>query len=110
MRDGRSEEEIAGCLRERTVNFGLSANALALAQNIERSIAGDQLSAMQTWQRIATRFRIVTANGESLGEYKSVNGRTFAVGDPLDFMHGPCRVLAVENDDDPQITARLRVG
>jgi hypothetical protein len=108
--DGRSDEDIAEWLWERTRNFGASGKALALARNLERSIAWDELRATEAWQRVETRFRIVTASGQSLGEYRSVNGRTFVVGDPLDFMGGPCRVLAVGVDEDPSITARLLVG
>jgi hypothetical protein len=108
--DGRSDEEIAEWLWERTRNFGASGKALALARNLEPSVAWDELRATEAWQRVEMRFRIVTASGRNLGEYRSVNGRTFVVGDPLDFMRGPCRVLAVEVDDDPRITARLRVG
>jgi len=108
--EGRSDEEIAQWLWERSRNFAASGKALALARNLDQRTAWDELRATAAWQRVETRFRIVTASGQSLGEYRSVNGRTFVLGDPLDFMHGPCQVLAVEIDEDPRITARLHVG
>ena len=106
---GAADDEIAAWLKDRTVDFGESMSVLALAQGVERRQAGDRLRATATWQHAMTRFRIVEAGGVYTGEFHSVNGRTYSVGDVLKLPDGPCRVAAVGPANDPGLTAELLV-
>jgi hypothetical protein len=105
---GATDDEIAAWLKDRTVDFGESGKALARARGVTKAAAFDTLRATDTWRRVETRFEIVSGGGLH-GEYHSVNGRTFVVGDELKLPDGPCRVLAVDTPDDARITARLVV-
>lgn len=105
---GKSDEEVATWLKARTADFGGSGKVLAHARGITKAEALDELRATNTWRRVETRFEIVSG-GEFQGEYQSVNGRTFIVGDELKLPGGPWRVLAVDTPNDPRISARLMV-
>jgi hypothetical protein len=106
--EGATEDEVATWLKDRTADFGESGAVLAHARAMTKADAFDELRATDTWRRVETRFEIVSG-GEFRGEYHSVNGRTFVVGDELKLPGGPCRVLAVDTPEDPRITARLVV-
>src|SRR4051794_27554577 len=84
---GRSDEEVATWLKARTADFGESGKVLADARGITKAEAFDELKATDTWRRVETRFEIL-CGGEYHGEYRSVNGRTFAVGDELKIPDG----------------------
>jgi hypothetical protein len=104
---GRSDEDIAR-LKARTADFGESGKVLARAREISRGDAFDAHRATETWQRVETRFHI-ELDGEFRGEYRSVNGHTFSVGDVSQLPGGTCRVLAVDMSEDRRVTARLIV-
>jgi hypothetical protein len=105
-----SDDEVAGWLKPRTVDFGESLSVFAAAYALDKRVAMDRLKATATWQRATTRFLILEPSGTARGEFHSINGRTYSVGDVLKLPGGACRVLAVDSADDPRFTAQLHVA
>ena len=117
---GESEDAIVAWLRTESALIDDAADAIVEATGRETSEVLRMLTRSPAWNQGVTGYTLTTAAGTFLGNFTSARGRTLQVGDRINLPNAPepphkgeagrgtvWRVVGVEDDEDPRITARL---